>query len=48
METSSFVAPNTAITAHKPINTETETHRNFRLAFGQMQKYSNHKLKNKF
>jgi hypothetical protein len=48
METSSFIAPNTAITAPKPINSETETYRNFRLAFGEMQKYSNLKLKNKF
>jgi hypothetical protein len=48
METSSFIATITVTTALKPINTETETHRNFRLAFGEIQKFPKLKLRNKF
>jgi hypothetical protein len=48
METKSFIAPNTVSIASTPTNSETETHRNFSLAFGEMQKYPNFKLKNKF
>jgi len=46
METSSSIPPSTADTAPTPINTETETRRNFRLAFGVMWENPNLKLRN--
>jgi hypothetical protein len=36
METSSSIAPNTATTACRATSSETDTHRNVRLAFGEM------------
>jgi hypothetical protein len=48
METSSFIAPNTINPALTRITTERETHRNFSLAFGEMQINPNLKLWNKF
>jgi hypothetical protein len=48
MATSSSIAPITANAAPTPINTETDTHRNFRLAFGDMQENPKFKLRNNF
>jgi hypothetical protein len=46
MATSSNIPPNIAITVPTPTNTETDTHHNGRLAFGDMQKNPNLKLMN--
>jgi hypothetical protein len=48
MATSSSITPNTAKAAPAPTNTETDIHLNVRLAFGDMQKYPNLKLRNNF
>jgi hypothetical protein len=47
METGSPTTPRTALTASTSTNSETETHRNFRLTFGKMQKYPKLKLRKK-
>jgi len=46
MATSSIIPPNTANVAPTPTNTETDTHSNVRLPFGEMQKNPNLKLRN--
>jgi hypothetical protein len=46
METSSGIAPSTATNAPTATNSETGTHRNVRLAFREMQKNPNLKLRN--
>jgi len=46
IEISSSIAPNTANTAPAPTTTETDTHHNVRLAFGDMQEIPNLKLRN--
>ena len=46
MENSTSMAPNTANATPTSKNTETDTHRNVRLAFGDMQENPNLKLRN--
>jgi hypothetical protein len=46
METSSIIAPSTAIIAPTGRKPETDTHRNVSLAFGEMQKNPNLRLRN--
>jgi hypothetical protein len=46
METSSSIAPDAATTTFTATNPETDIHRHVRLAFGEMQKYPNLKLRN--
>jgi len=46
METSSITAPSTAIIAPTATNPETDTHHNVSLAFGELQKNPNLKLRN--
>ena len=41
MVTNSTITPSTADTAPTPTNTETDTHHNVRLAFGNMQENPN-------
>jgi hypothetical protein len=48
MATSSSIAQITANAVPTPMNTETDTHRNFRLAFGDMQENPKFKLRNNF
>jgi hypothetical protein len=48
MAITNSIAPNTAKAAPAPINTETDTHRNFRLAFGDLQENPKFKLRNNF
>jgi len=44
MATNSSIAPITAISRPKPTNSETDTRRNVRLAFGEMQEIPDLKL----
>jgi hypothetical protein len=46
MATSSSITPSTATTTPTLTSTETDTHRNVRLAFGEMQENPNLKLRN--
>jgi len=48
MATNSSIAPITAISRPVPTNTETDTRRNVRLAFGEMQEIPDLKLSNNF